>query len=51
MTKTYVVTGASSGIGRAIVEQLAKDNVVFAGYRNSALEQELKSISANVFPT
>lgn len=34
MTKTYVVTGAASGIGRALVEKLAKENIVFAGYRS-----------------
>ena len=50
MTKTYVITGASSGIGRALVEKLALENIVFAGYRNTAFEAELKLISANVFP-
>ena len=30
----YVVTGAASGIGRALVEKLAKENIVFAGYRS-----------------
>ncbi len=49
-TKTYVVTGASSGIGRALCEKLAASNVVFAGYRNTEYEQELRSISDNIFP-
>lgn len=34
MSKTYVVTGAASGIGRALVEKLAKENIIFAGYRS-----------------
>ena len=34
--KTYVITGSTSGIGKAITEELAKDktNIIFAGYRN-----------------
>lgn len=50
MTKTYVITGSTSGIGRALLKELAKDNVVFAGYRNKVHENELKAISANVYP-
>ena len=50
MTKTYVITGSASGIGRALLKAVAKDNVVFAGYRNKAHESELKAISANVYP-
>ena len=40
MGKTYVITGSTSGIGRAVLENLAvnKDNSIFAGYRN---EQKL----------
>ncbi len=49
-TKTYVVTGAASGIGRALVKELAENNVVFAGYRNPSHEVDLKLISPNIFP-
>ena len=48
--KTYVITGAASGIGKALVKQIAKDNVVFAGYRNEAHKADLKLISPNIFP-
>ncbi len=34
-TKTYVITGAASGIGKVLCERLSKDNIVFAGYRTS----------------
>ena len=30
MKKVIIVTGASRGIGRAIVEELSKDNIVVA---------------------
>ena len=50
-TKTYVITGASSGIGNALVQKLAENNnVIFAGYRNSSQEAKLKSISTNIYP-
>ena len=37
MLKNYVVTGATSGIGKAILEQLSLDidNLIFAGYRDA----------------
>lgn len=50
MTKTYVITGSASGIGKALLLKLAKDNVVFAGYRNPKHEQDLKEISSNIYP-
>ena len=50
MTKTYVITGSASGIGRALLEKIAKDNVVFAGYRNKEHEKSLKAISPNIYP-
>ena len=36
MKKVYVVTGSTSGIGKAVLEKLCKneDSVIFAGYRN-----------------
>jgi len=49
-TKTYVITGSASGIGKELVKKLAADNVIFAGYRNKLHESELKLISPNVFP-
>ena len=42
--KTYVITGATSGIGYELVKYFAKDNIVFAGYRNSEKIEELKSL-------
>ena len=49
-TKTYVVTGAASGIGRALIDKLAQDNIVLAGYRNPLHETELRLISPNIYP-
>ena len=42
MAKTYVITGSTSGIGKAVLEKLSSDNdnLIFAGYRN---EQKLPS--------
>jgi NAD(P)-dependent dehydrogenase (short-subunit alcohol dehydrogenase family) len=48
--KIYVITGATSGIGKRLVEILAKDNVVFAGYRSEKKIEELAKISDNVIP-
>ena len=49
-TKTYVVTGATSGIGKSLVEVLAKDSIVFAGYRSEVKSKELSLISENIYP-
>lgn len=49
-TKTYVVTGATSGIGEALIKELASDNVVFAGYRNQSRVEKLSLISSNIYP-
>ena len=49
-TKTYVITGAASGIGRALIVRLAENNVIFAGYRNKSHEEDLKKISPNIYP-
>ena len=50
MSKTYVITGSASGIGRALLEKISEDNIVFAGYRNPAHEEMLKGISKNIYP-
>jgi len=48
--KNIVITGATSGIGKALCEHFSKDNIVFAGYRNEKLVEGLKQISHNVIP-
>lgn len=50
MKRVIVITGATSGIGRALTEKFSQEDIVFAGYRNSNYESELKSISPNVVP-
>ena len=50
MTKTYVITGSASGIGKELIKKLSENNVVFAGYRNPIHEKELRSISPNIYP-
>lgn len=50
MKHVIVITGATSGIGKALTENLAKDNIVYAGYRNPDKEELLKEISSNVVP-
>lgn len=47
--KTFVITGATSGIGRALLEEFSKEYKVFAGYRNPKYETEL-SLMKNVIP-
>lgn len=49
-TKTYVVTGATSGIGKALIKRIAQDNIVFAGYRDESKLEALKAISSNIYP-
>lgn len=49
MKKTYVITGATSGIGKELVKRLAIDNTVFAGYRNSDFLDELKALGTIPF--
>lgn len=36
MEKTYIITGSTSGIGKAVLEKLSSnsENLIFAGYRN-----------------
>jgi NAD(P)-dependent dehydrogenase (short-subunit alcohol dehydrogenase family) len=49
MTKTVVITGATSGIGKELVEQYKDDDyVVFYGYRNP--DKIDKNLSENVIP-
>lgn len=49
MKKIYVITGATSGIGKALVKAFVKNNTVFAGYRNEKYVQELELIGAIPF--
>lgn len=48
--KTYVITGATSGIGEALTKYFAKDNTVFCAYRDETKTEKLKSISENIIP-
>lgn len=48
--KVYVITGATSGIGKALVEILGKENIIFAGYRSEEKREELLKISENIKP-
>lgn len=49
MKKIYVMTGSTSGIGKALLEALCKDNTVFAGYRNEKYVENLEKIGAIPF--
>ncbi len=48
--KIIIITGATSGIGKALVAHFADENIVYAGYRNPDYERDLKKISNNVRP-
>lgn len=48
--RVIVITGATSGIGKALVESFSEDCLVFAGYRNPDYEIPLRKISSNVIP-
>ena len=48
--KTYIITGATSGIGEALTKYFAKDNIVFGGYRNEEKTEKLQNISKNIIP-
>lgn len=50
MKRVVVITGATSGIGRALTQCFADDCTVYAGYRNPDYERDLKKISSNVIP-
>ena len=47
--KIIVITGATSGIGKALLKRFVKDNTVFAGYRNEKYVEELKALGATPF--
>lgn len=48
--KVYVITGATSGIGKALVEELVNENIIFAGYRSEEKRNDLIQISDNIKP-
>jgi len=48
MKKIYVITGTTSGIGKALIKNLG-DNTVFAGYRNEKYVNELNSMGVIPF--
>ena len=48
--KTYVITGATSGIGEALTKHFSKENIVFAGYRDGGKLERLKGFSQNIIP-
>lgn len=50
MSKTYVITGAASGIGRALTKHFSVNNTVFAGVRRSEAFEEIGKFSDNVIP-
>lgn len=49
MKKIYVITGSTSGIGKALLNAFVKDNIVFAGYRNEKYVEELEMTGAIPF--
>ena len=48
--KNIVITGATSGIGKALCECFAQENNVFAGYRNERFVEDLRQISPDIVP-
>lgn len=46
--KVYVITGATSGIGRSLVEILSKDNIVYAGYRSEKKIKDINGVLENI---
>ena len=36
MQKVYLITGSTSGIGKALLEEYSKENLVLAGYRDES---------------
>ena len=51
MPKIYVITGATSGIGNAVIRKLSANNKIFAGYRNEDKIQQITDINnENIYP-
>lgn len=50
MSKTYVITGATSGIGKALLERISSEGQIFAGYRNENLVENITKISDKIVP-
>lgn len=48
--KTYVITGATSGIGNSLIKEFCKENIVFAGGRSPEKLEEINKISQNIIP-
>ena len=49
MKRVYVITGSTSGIGKALLEKLVEKNIVFAGYRNEKYVSDLANKGAIPF--
>lgn len=49
MKKTIVITGSTSGIGKALLKRFASENIVFGGYRNEKYIDDIKSVGAIPF--
>lgn len=47
MKKIYVITGSTSGIGKALTEYFARNNTVFTGYRD---EKKVSALPDGVIP-
>lgn len=50
MSKTYVITGGTSGIASALLKRIVSDNAVFASFRREDRKEELSKISPNIYP-
>jgi NAD(P)-dependent dehydrogenase (short-subunit alcohol dehydrogenase family) len=46
--KVYVITGATSGIGKSLVEILSKDNIVYAGFRSEEKIKDINGVLENI---
>ncbi len=44
MQKVYLITGSTSGIGKALLEEYSKENLVLAGYRDESKKIEGENI-------